>query len=110
MVRKMETENMNIDELEQTPLRELNEAEFLHIAHSIAQNSDMMLMHSDLMGEEFDRLIDNDGESFFLSRNLTAGAAFKYAIVISKANNHPLGDFFTDRNIFDPRMAAANDK
>ena len=101
---------MSIDELERTPLRELSEAEFSHIAQGIAQNSDMMLCHSDVMPESFDRLIDNDGESFLVSRNLTAGAAFKYAIVISQANNHPLGEFFTERNFFDPRMAAANDK
>jgi hypothetical protein len=99
---------MSLDEIELTALRDLSEVEFLHVAQGIAQNSDMMLCHSDLMGEAFDALIDHDGESFLVSRNLSAGAVFKYAIVISSINNQPHCEFVKVR--FDPRMAAANDK
>ena len=101
---------MSLDEIELTALRDLSEVEFLHVAQGVAQNSDMTLTHSDLMGENFDQLIDHDGESFFISRNLTAGAAFKYAVVISNANNHPLGEFFTEKPFYDHRRAAANDR
>ena len=101
---------MSLDEIELTALRDLSEVEFDHVAQGIAQNSDMMLCHSDLMGENFDQLIDHDGESFFISRNLKAGAAFKYAVLISTANNHPLGEFFTEKPFYDHRKAAANDR
>lgn len=101
---------MSLDEIELTALRDLSEVEFLHVAHGIAQNSDMMLCHSDLMAENFDQLIDCDGESFFVSRNLTAVAAFEYAVLISNANNHPPGEFFTEKTFCDHRKAAANDR
>jgi hypothetical protein len=100
---------MSLDEIESTALKDLTPEEFAHVAHGIAQNSDLRLDRSEVMSDSFAALIDDAGESFLVSLNLTAGAAFKYAIVISRADNHPLGEFFTERLFLDRKRAAAGD-
>ncbi len=100
---------MSMDEMEGMMLRDLSEEDFLELARLISQNTTLQLGRSSVIPDLYDALIDDVEEFFLVANTLTAAEALKFAVVISEADNHPLGAFFTEKPFYDRKRLAAGD-
>lgn len=101
---------MNLDEIETTPISELSEKEFDHVAIGISANSDLELIRTENPEMQF-MLTDRDGFEWIVSKRLTAREVFRLSQVITEGESHPYGSFFKERPFYeiDRKRAAAGD-